>query len=196
MTSTQTTRRNSIAGPDPAFGERLRLRDPEAMERFFDSHFGLVYARVRRLVPNTHEAEDLTQDIFLNIHRSLPSYDPRRSLGAWVSAIAMNRIRDHWRARGRARESDRIDGSSPPPAIHSERPESELEQQECDDEVKQAVYRLPLGMRSVLLLRFYDGLAFPSIARVLKLTPAAARKRYSRALQLLRGSLSLEGARP
>ena len=75
------------------------------------------------------------------------------------------------------------------------RPESELEQDEHDGAVKRAVHRLPLDVRSVLCLRVYDGLAFKTIAEILKLTPAAARRRYSRAVKSLRKSLPSEGAR-
>ena len=199
MTSTTTAREDAIAtsltsqpGRGGTLGERLRSRDPEALERFFDLYFDPVYGRVRGLVENTHEAEDLTQDIFLKIHRSLPSFDPKRSLRAWVFAIAMNRIRDHWRSRRTLRETDHDDDGTA--SIDSERPDSELERQERDDEVMRAVYRLPFGMRLVFLLRIYDGLTFETIAKILKLTPAAARKRYSRALKLLRKSLPLEGA--
>ncbi len=144
MTSVTTARKDEIVSsrtgqPDrgEAFGERLRSRDPEALERFFDLYFDSIYGRVRGLV-GTHEAEDLTQDIFLKIHRSLPSFDPERSLHAWVFAIAMNRVRDHWRSRRTFREADQdADGTA---SIGSERPDFELERQERDEGVKQAVY--------------------------------------------------------
>ena len=202
MTSATTARRDEIVSSrngqpirGEAFGERLRSRDPEALERFFDLYFDSIHGRVRGLVHSTREAEDLTQDIFLNIRRSLPSYNPKRSLHAWVSAIAINRIRDHWRSRRRVRKPDRDDDSTASSPFWSERPASELERQERDDEIKEAVYELPLDMRSVLLLRIYDGLAFKTIGKIMKLSPAAARKRYSRALNLLLRSLSLEGVR-
>ncbi len=199
MTAATSIQEPAFAAPttvppdrDRAFGERLRAREPEALERFFDAYFGPIHGLVRRLVSDRQEAEDLTQEIFLKIHRALPSFDPERRLGPWVYAIARNRIRDHWRARRTPAVSVR-DGDGAPAADVAQ---AEVERRELDDEVKKAVYRLPLGMRSVLLMRIYDELPFQTIAAILKLTPVAARKRYSRAVQLLRGSLPLEGARP
>lgn len=192
MTSTATAR--SQPHPDPlAFGKRLRAREPEALERFFDRYFDTIYGRVQKLVRDTQEAEDLTQDIFLKIHRSLPRFDPERPLEPWVHSIVLNRVRDHWRARRMVRDSDRDDGVSSSPPV-ADPPESELERKERHEELQQAVHRLPLDMRSVLLLRIYDGLDFSTVASLLELTPAAARKRYSRALKRLRESLGLEGA--
>lgn len=185
--------RDSDSALGESFGERLRSRDPEALERFFDLYFDTIYGRVRRLVRCTQEAENLTQDIFLNLHRALPSFDPRKRVGPWVFTIAMNRVRDHWRSRRRFSEAGCDDPGTD--SIGSRQPDSELERQERDDEIKQAVYRLPFGMRSVLMLRIYDGLTFDTIAKIVKLTPATARKRYSRALKFLRKSLPLEGAR-
>ena len=185
--------RNSDSAPGESFGERLRSRDPEALESFFDLYFDAIYGRVRGLVGRTQEAEDLTQDIFLNIHRALPSFDPTKPVRPWVFTIAMNRIRDHWRSRRPCSEAGCDDPGAD--SIGFEPPGSELERQERDDEVKRAVYRLPIGIRSVLMLRIYDGLTFDTIAKIVKLTPATARKRYSRALNFLRKSPSLAGAR-
>ncbi len=77
----------------------------------------------------------------------------------------------------------------------SGRLESELAPRERDDEVKRAFYRLPLDMRSVLLLRILDRLPFETIAVILELAPASVRKRYSTAVELLRNSPVCEGAK-
>ena len=79
--------------------EALRDRDPEVLERFYNLYFDRVYAYVRRLLREAHLAEDLTQDIFMHIHQSLPSYDPTRALRPWVFTIATNKTRDFWRSR-------------------------------------------------------------------------------------------------
>ena len=163
-TDEPTAARNVSPELGVAFGERLRSRDPEALERFFDLYFDSIYGRVRRLARSTQEAEDLTQDIFLNIHRSLPSFDTKKRLGPWVSAITMNRIRDHWRSRRADLGLDDDDDATASLSAGFGRPESELEQDERNGAVKRAVHRLPLDVHSVLCLRVYDGLAFKTIA--------------------------------
>ena len=78
-----------------SFRERLRLHDPEALERFFELYFDSVYGRVRNLVGSTRDAEALTQDIFQRIHRSLPKLEPGTDLGPWVLSTAIEHVREH-----------------------------------------------------------------------------------------------------
>jgi RNA polymerase sigma-70 factor (ECF subfamily) len=163
------------------------------MGRFFDAYFERVYGYVRRLVRDEHLAEDLTQDIFLHVHRALPSYDPERDLRPWVFTIAMNKIRDFWRSR---RHHDSLEETSLEDdelaariASRVRRPDAELSGRELDETVRAAVDELPDGMRVTVLLRLYEGLSFRSIGEILERNETAVRKRYSRALEALRASL-------
>ena len=133
--------------------EALRDRDPEALAKFFDVYFDRVYGYVRRLLGEEHLAEDVTQDVFMHIHRSLPSFDAARELRPWVFTIATNKVRDFWRSR-RHRDSQREQSVEREAAADhlSERadlrPENSLAQVELDDRVRDAVDRLPDGMRN------------------------------------------------
>jgi RNA polymerase sigma-70 factor (ECF subfamily) len=174
--------------------EALRDRDPAALAKFFDVYFDRVYGYVRRLVGEEHLAEDLTQDVFVHLHRSLPGFDAARELRPWVFTIATNKVRDFWRSR-RHRDAQREQSVEREAAADhlSERaelrPENSLSQDELDAQVREAVDRLPDGMRTTVLLRIYEGLSFEAIGRILERNEVAVRKRYSRALELLRESL-------
>ncbi len=173
--------------------QRLPARDPEALARFFDAFFERVYGYIRRTVQDEHLAEDLTQDVFLQIHRALPTYDPERDLRPWVFTIATNRIRDLWRSRahqeGRHEASldreERIDQLPAGP----QRPEVELSEEELHERLRQAIDLLPEGMRMTVCLRVYEGLSFEEIGRILGRNEVAVRKRYSRAMEALRDAL-------
>ncbi|MCZ6597123.1 MAG: RNA polymerase sigma factor [Planctomycetota bacterium] len=173
--------------------ERLPRRDPEALATFFDAWFERVYAFVHRMVPDEHLAEDLTQDVFLLIHRSIGSYDPRRDIRPWVYTMATNRVRDHWRSR-RHRDTqsetsiERERASDVVPAPEG-RPEAYLERAELRALVQQAVEALPEGMRVTVALRALGGLSFEEIGKIVDRNEVAVRKRYSRALDQLRESL-------
>jgi RNA polymerase sigma-70 factor (ECF subfamily) len=184
--------------PDLTPEERRLLpqRDEAALGRFFDVWFPRLYAFVRRTVVDEHLAEDLTQDVLAHVHRGLPTYDPERDLKPWLFAIAANKIRDHWRSRRHrdtreetAMESE--DGADLLPGV-AVPPEGELTRVELQDEVRRAIEELPEGMRLTLVLRLYEGLSFEEIGRVVERNDVAVRKRYSRALEALRGRL--EGA--
>ena len=168
---------------------RLPAREPEALARFFDTYFERVHGYVRRTVQDEHLAEDLTQDVFLQIYRALPTYDPERDLRPWIFTIATNRIRDLWRSRahqeGRDSGLDRDERVEELPA-GPRRPDTELSQAELQAHLRQAIDALPEGMRMTVLLRVHEGLSFEEIGRILERNEVAVRKRYSRALEALR----------
>lgn len=194
--------------PPGEFPIALRLglvrRDPQALQAFFDLYFDRVYGYVRRLVPDEHLAEDLTQEVFLHVQRALSSYDPERDPRPWLFTIATNKLRDHWRSRahggrGDARfDQDELGERLPAPTPG---PDQGLADEELAEHVRGAIDQLPEGMRAAVLLRVYEGLSFEDIGRILERNEVAARKRYSRALEALREALGdtwrvhVEGAR-
>lgn len=170
--------------------ERVRLRDPEALgmlfERYFDQVFGLIY----RLLGERAVAEDLTQDVFLKVHRAAPQLDPARDPGPWLTAIAYNACRDLWRsgAHRMARRSAPVDGVSEA-AVQLTRgtndPERDALRAERERLVQDAIRRLPEALRVPIVLHDYQGMGHQEIAELLGVNHAAARKRYSRALAAL-----------
>ena len=176
--------------------ERLRLheREPGALETFYELYFDRVYAYVRRLLRETHLAEDLTQEIFMHIHQSLPSYDPGRALRPWVFTIATNKVRDFWRSRRHQetlREMGPVEDETGPQGVSGEEgPSDALQSAETTRLIEEAVEELPDSMRATLVLRYFEGLSFAEIGAIVDRNEAAVRKRYSRALEELRQSLS------
>jgi len=172
---------------------RLPLRDPEALRAFFDTYFDRVYGYIQRLVREEHLSEDLTQDVFLQVHRAFDTYDPDRPLRPWVFTIATNKLRDHWRSVGHhqaqtAESLDRI-GFDQELVTLQPRAEDLLSEEELAAELRRAIDELPEGMRITVLLRVYEGMSFEDIGRVVDRTEVAVRKRYSRALEALRAAL-------
>lgn len=158
---------------------------------FFDRIFGYV----RRLVAEEHLAEDVTQEVFVHIHRSIASYDPTRELSPWVFTIAANKVRDHWRSRRHhdAQREASFEGEDGEVVIDPVDgrlgPLFELESRELRAMLDSAITELPLGMRETLVLRWFEELPFDDIGRMIGRNETAVRKRYSRALQELRAIL-------
>lgn len=191
----RNARERASSYPDLSVGDRRLLpeRDEVALGKFFDVYFDRIYGYIRRLVVEEHLAEDLTQEVFMHLYRSFPSYDPERELRPWVFTIATNKVRDFWRSR-RHRDAQRekgveIEGSLDHFAERDDRPESPLEQEEMDVQVRAAIDELPEGLRTTVLLRAYEGLSFEAIGEILDRNEVAVRKRYSRALEALREAL-------
>jgi RNA polymerase sigma-70 factor (ECF subfamily) len=175
----------------------VRARDPEALGAFFERYFDRVYGLVHHLLGDRSAAEDVTQEVFLKVHRAASQLDPSRDPAPWLSTIAYNACRDVWRsgAHRMGRRSASIEQNAAVAArlAHGSDPEREAIGAERERLVREAIARLPEAMRTVVLLHDYDGLDHQEIADVLKVNHAAARKRYSRALaelgKHLRGKL-------
>lgn len=172
----------------------LPRRDEAALARLFDLWFDRLFGFVRRMVLDEHTAEDLTQEIFCHIYRAIESYDPSRPLGPWLFTIAANKVRDHWRARARRDPARTVsierDGAAAALPGGTEAPDASLQRIEQERRLRDAIEELPEGMRMTLALRAFEGLSFEEIAAMVQRSEVAVRKRYSRALEALRGRLS------
>lgn len=172
-----------------SFEQRLQSRDAATLEEFFDTWFPQIHNFVRRQVHDEHTAEDLTQDIFFNIHRALESYDPERKLEPWIFRIAANKVRDHWRASHR-RHFNPVDEENvsltETLAMSETLPDQEMRTDEASGALMAAIDKLPEAMRQTVLMRVFEGASFEAIAITLGRNSTAIRKRYSRALHALR----------
>ncbi|MCA8964865.1 MAG: RNA polymerase sigma factor, partial [Planctomycetes bacterium] len=196
----QTTRTSDPELPQEVL-DRLPTLDEDALSRFYEAFFDRIYAFVRRMVRKDHLAEDLTQDIFLHLHKAFPSYDPTRALAPWVFTIATNKVRDYWRSRSHqtVQREITIDEEERQHWAVSKlpTPTRSLENKELSEQIAAAVDELPEGMRTTLILRYFEQMSFEAIGRIVDRNETAVRKRYSRALEELRkrlgGTLGLPG---
>jgi RNA polymerase sigma-70 factor (ECF subfamily) len=160
------------------------------MAALFEAYFDRVYGLVYRLLGDRPAAEDMTQEVFLKVHRAAHQLDPARDPGPWLTAIAYNACRDFWRSAAYriSRRSGSIEGD---PVVAGRltgggnEPERELLARERRDLVLEAIRRLPEPLREAVILYDYQGLSHQEIADMMGINHAAARKRYSRALTAL-----------
>lgn len=137
------------------------------------------------MLGSTAEAEDLTQDIFLNLARS--AFDPRRgSLRTYLSILARSRCLDRlrsWRSRQRSLERGRVELQGNPaadPALE------QLAQAEQVVEVQTALAELSESQRQVLKMAYYEGMSQTEIAKQLDLPLGTVKARARRGLLRLR----------
>jgi RNA polymerase sigma-70 factor (ECF subfamily) len=170
--------------------EAVRNGDAAALAEFFEYCFDRVYSLVARLVGDRTAAEDVTQEIFIKIQRAAGKLDPDRDPMPWVTVIAYNACRDHWRSRehraGREAVSiDEEEGAGDRVANGRPNPEARVMQDERERQVQDALLRLPEDLRVVVILRDYHDMKHEQIAEIVGASDAAVRKRYSRALARL-----------
>lgn len=186
-----TPRRESGPPLDPRILAGVRERRPEALTAFFERYFDQVFGLSFRLLGERSLAEDLTQDVFLKIHRGAHQLDPSRDPTPWVVAITYNACRDLWRSRahrmGRSTASmdDEDTGLAATLPHGGEGPEQNVLRREREQLVQQAIGKLPEALRTAVVLHDYEGMNHQEIADLMGVNHAAARKRYSRALAAL-----------
>jgi RNA polymerase sigma-70 factor (ECF subfamily) len=170
--------------------EAVRRREPAALAALFERYFDRVYGLAYRLLGQKSLAEDVTQEVFLKVHRAADQLDPARDPGPWLMTITHNACRDLWRSNPyklsrRAASLDEHPGLGASLSSGTNDPERELLAREREQKVQEAIQQLPEPLRAAVLLHDYSGLGHEEIARMTGLNHAAARKRYSRALAAL-----------
>ena len=187
--------------PDAVLVERLRAGDPQAFEVLVRQYGGRMLATARRLVGTDEEARDVLQDAFLAAFRAIDTFAGAAKLSTWLHRVVVNAGLMRLRSRRRRREQS-IDGLLPrfdeeghwaEPASHWDTSTDTLsERRETRAMVRNAIDRLPLNYRSVLLLRDIEELDTDETASLLGVTPNAVKTRLHRARQALRTLLQRE----
>jgi len=157
--------------------------EPEEFERFYREHLDLVRAYLARRVDDPFDVADLTADIFLRAIAGSQTY--RRDLGpprAWLIGIARNTLGDHRRARARGAAAVQRLGARR--MLDADATERIVERVAAESEARAllaAIAELPASLQSVVELIAVDDLSPAEAARVLGISPGAARVRYHRA---------------
>ena len=157
----------------------LKQGQSQALQILYERYSSLVYRLAFRVLGNSQEAEDLTQDIFLTLWRSR-NYDPNRgSLGSYLTTLTRSRAIDKLRSRGtqtkflqRWSQLMVTESSSPSPfeaASLSQRSE----------QLKAAIAQLPASQRQVLEMAYFAGMSQSEIAKQLE-TPLGTVKSWCR----------------
>jgi RNA polymerase sigma-70 factor, ECF subfamily len=189
------------------FGRSKRGRDAEtgAASRkagFTDEalpHLDSVYRYALRLAAgNLHEAEDVTQDVFLQAYRSWDTYRSGTNCRAWLFTICRNRYLRRKEQRDRRAETPTSELDADVEAlavtavfseVNAADPEVEFFASFLDAEVVRAVDALPEAFREVLVLSDLEGLSYAELAEVLEIPEGTVKSRLFRGRRLLQQSL-------
>jgi RNA polymerase sigma-70 factor (ECF subfamily) len=160
--------------------------DGDALEALFKDCAADLHGYLISLLGDRAGAEDVTAIAFERLYRQRARLDPRRGTPrAWLFAIARNAALDELRRRAR-----RADASSVVHEDASTEPAAALEDVERRSVVREALARLPLREREIVLLKFHGQLSHAEIARALGISESSAGTRLHRALTRLRTGCS------
>ena len=152
-------------------------------------HSARVYRLAYRLTGNRHDAEDLTQEVFVRVFRSLSSYTPGTFEG-WLHRITTNLFLDQARRKQRIRFDALAEDADSRMPGRMPSPDTQVADRLFDDDVEAALSALPPDFRAAVVLCDIEGLSYEEIADVLDLKLGTVRSRIHRGRAMLRKALS------
>jgi RNA polymerase sigma-70 factor (ECF subfamily) len=191
---------HAAPGRDGGHQARLDVADPMAVpasaewtppswDEVVRTHSARVYRLAYRLTGNQHDAEDLTQEVFVRVFRSLSSYTPGTFEG-WLHRITTNLFLDMMRRRSRIRfeglaedATERLPGREPSPA-------QAYHDRHLDPDIQTALDALAPEFRAAVVLCDIEGLSYEEIAATLNVKLGTVRSRIHRGRVQLREALA------
>ena len=157
--------------------------DDAALRRLFERYIGPVHSFVRRFVGSSDDAEDITQQSFVNVWKHLDRYDPSRPFSTWLFTIAHNEAVNWLRRKRPDALTPEMEDTIADPAA---RPDELALQAASARFIGNGMAQLDEPARRVVSLRHDDGMTFREMADVLGEPLNTVKSRYRRALDSLR----------
>ncbi len=151
---------------DAALMEQLVRREPDALDQIYDRYARVVYSLVLRISQQAALAEEIVQDVFLQLWRNAHRYQAGRGpLEPWLLTMARNRALDHLRMkREKQRRSEETLEAVEPRDFHAPNPEAAVDQSRRAERVRTVMRSLPDTQRRAIELAFFEGMTLSEIA--------------------------------
>ncbi|HXW61836.1 MAG TPA: RNA polymerase sigma factor [Candidatus Acidoferrales bacterium] len=162
-------------------------------------HTRRVYSLCYRFTGSSAVAEDLSQEVFLRVYRTLPSYNSKQgAFATWLTSVTRNLLVDHYRRTRRDRLTDSIDSipQFEQQASISRTPDSLAQATELSARVQQGLAKLSPELREAVILRDLQGLDYAEIRAVLQVPEGTVKSRINRGRIELARILEEMGVRP
>jgi RNA polymerase sigma factor (sigma-70 family) len=189
--------RSTPASPADSAAAADGVWQPPSWEEIVATHSARVYRLAYRLTGNPHDAEDLTQEVFVRVFRSLSSYTPGTFEG-WLHRITTNLFLDQARRKAKIRFDALADDAETRLPSRSAAPDTQVMDGLFEDDVESALAALPPDFRAAVVLCDIEGLSYEEISDVLGLKLGTVRSRIHRGRVMLREALAhrAPGRRP
>ncbi|HYX70783.1 MAG TPA: sigma-70 family RNA polymerase sigma factor [Terriglobales bacterium] len=170
---------------------RCQAGDAAAWEEIVHTHHRRIYNLCYRFTGSLDDAEDLTQEVFIRIYRTLGSYATERgSFITWVSTMTRNLLVDHFRKTKQERVTDSLEatpaGDDDAPTLGDKLadpgagPEDRMRSAQTQQKVQMALQRLSPELREAVILRDLQDMDYKDIAKVLRVPEGTVKSRINR----------------
>ena len=174
----------ALVNHDVQLVRRCLAGEEAAWEEMVRQYSRRIYNLAYRFTGNRAAAEDLTQEVFLRLYRTLEQYDPREGdLSSWLMRVARNLIIDDYRRRARTpaqNGEDLAEHEYHLRADEREDPHALIERRELSEQIHAALAKLSPELRACVILRDLEGLSYQEIAEALQIPEGTVKSRINR----------------
>ncbi|HUF03653.1 MAG TPA: RNA polymerase sigma factor [Aridibacter sp.] len=162
--------------------------DLEAFEMLYQKYHRRAYSLCLRMTNNVTEAEDLTQEAFIQLFRKAGSFRGDSAFTTWFHRLVVNQVLMHFRKRSVKNEKTTEDGEMPERLIPQSKTKANLPILNRID-INKAIAALPPGYKSVFILHDVEGFEHSEVARILGISVGTSKSQLHKARLKLRGML-------
>ncbi len=159
--------------------------DMMAFEEIYNRHHRRVYSICLRMLQNTTEAEDLTQDVFIQLHRKIGSFRGDSAFTTWLHRLTVNQVLMHFRKRNVKFEKTTEEGETPIQIVGGTQNPRKMPVVD-KIAIQDAIAQLPDGYRNVFVLHDVEGYEHEEVARILGCSVGTSKSQLHKARLKLR----------
>lgn len=186
-----------VSAQEAAFVSRLQANDDAAYDELVRAYSAMIYHVAYRMLGDPADASDVVQEIFLKVFRNIGGFKAEAALKTWIFRIAFSEILNRLRWWRRRFKHATISLDEEPNGKHGSdfvvhtgpTPEEVLQFKERESAIQQALGKLSLEHRSIIVLRDIEGFSYNEIADVLGISIGTVKSRLARARADLKKSL-------
>ncbi len=178
--------------------KRLRDRDERAFRELLEAHRDRVFNITFRMLGNRHEAEDVAQEVFISVFKTIDTFREESKFSTWLYRVTVNHCKNRikYLARRYDKSRDELDDSTDTDGVNGaiaapapRAPDRALESQQLEKQLHEAIEKLDEDQRIVIVLRDIEDLSIEEICEITDLPDGTVKSRLHRARAELRKKL-------
>ncbi len=174
---------------DYELAQRSAAGDAASFEELYTRHHRRVYGLCLRMMQNVAEAEDLTQEVFVQLFRKIGMFRGDSAFTTWLHRLTVNQVLMHFRRKKNARAEQTAEDGEPPVQIVAGTEDPNKMPVVDRIALDRAIAKLPVGYRTVFVLHDVEGFEHDEIARRLGIAVGTSKSQLHKARMKLRGLL-------
>lgn len=179
----------------PELIEQLKLGDEQAFTKLVDEYQDIVYNTVLGIVQNADDADDITQEVFIQVYQSISSFKGDSKFSTWLYRIALSKALDHEKKKNRKKRFGFVqslfggNGEAQIDAVEFDHPGVQAEKKESAAALFRALKKIPDNQRIAFTLHKLEGQSYQEVAAIMNTSLYAVESLMSRAKNNLKKEL-------